>query len=217
MPVSTQHHPVQRAVVVSGNRTPFVRAFSEYMSLDTIDLGVEAVRGLLERTKLNPSELDSMIWGGVLLPSLAPNIAREIVIDLELPSSVEANTVTRACASGLQAITDAVAKIERGEAHVIIAGGSDSTSNATLAMPSDFVRAVAPFAMGRRKGVGGFFGMLARLMPPTKAIPKMPKVAERSTGEVMGESAEKMAEIHAISREAQDEFAARSHYRAAQA
>ena len=146
MPVSLHQNPAQRAVIVAGNRTPFVRAFSEYMSLDTIDLGVEAVRGLLERTGLKPTDLDGVIWGGVLLPSLAPNVAREIVIDLDLPASVEANTVTRACASGLQAITDAVAKIERGEADVIIAGGSDSTSNATLAMPAAFVRAVAPFA-----------------------------------------------------------------------
>jgi acetyl-CoA acyltransferase len=152
-----------------------------------------------------------------LLPFLAPNVVCEIVFDLDLPVSVEANTVIRACASGLQAITDAVAKIERGEADVIIAGGSDSTSNATLAMPMEFVRSVAPFAMGKSSGVGGFFGMLGGLFPPTKALPKMPKVAERSTGEVMGESAEKMAGIHSISREAQDELSARSHHRAAAA
>ena len=134
-----------------------------------------------------------------------------------MPTSVEANTVTRACASGLQAITDAVAKIERGEADVIIAGGSDSTSNATLAMPEEFVRSVAPFAMGKTSGVGGFFGMLGGLFPPTRALPKMPKVAERSTGEVMGESAEKMAGINGITREAQDALATRSHHRAAAA
>jgi acetyl-CoA acyltransferase len=217
MPVSQSSSGGRRAVVVAGNRTPFVKAFSEFLNLDTIGLGVEAVRGLLERTELDPSELDGIIWGGVLLPSLAPNVAREIVFDLELPVSVEANTVTRACASGLQAITDAVAKIERGEADVIIAGGSDSTSNATLAMPAEFVRSVAPFAMGRNSGIGGFFGMLGGLFPPTKALPKMPRVAERSTGEVMGESAEKMAGINGITREAQDELSARSHHRAAAA
>jgi len=217
MPVSQSNTVARRAVIVGGNRTPFVKAFSEFLHLDTIDLGVEAVRGLLDRTGLDAAELDGVIWGGVLLPSLAPNVAREIVLDLDLPASVEAMTVTRACASGLQAITDAVAKIERGEADVIIAGGSDSTSNATLAMPTEFVRSVAPFAMGKSSGVGGFFGMLGGLFPPTKALPKMPKVAERSTGEVMGESAEKMAGIHSISREAQDELSARSHHRAAAA
>ena len=217
MPVSNARPAPRRAVIVAGNRTPFVKAFGEYMTLDTIDLGVEAVRGLLDRTGLDPAALDGIIWGGVLLPSLAPNTAREIVLDLSLPPSVEANTVTRACASGLQAITDAAAKIERGEADVIIAGGSDSTSNATVAMPPEFVRSVAPFAMGKQSGVGGFFGMLSGLFPPTKVLPKMPKVAERSTGEVMGEAAEKMAGIHGITREAQDELAARSHHRAASA
>lgn len=217
MPVSTFNTVARRAVIVAGNRTPFVKAFSEYLTLDTIDLGVEAVRGLMVRSGLDSSQLDALIWGGVLLPPLAPNVAREIVLDLELPAGIEANTVTRACASGLQAITDAVAKIERGEADVIIAGGSDSTSNATLAMPADFVRSVAPFAMGKSSGVAGFFGMLGGLFPPTKALPKMPKVAERSTGEVMGESAEKMAGIHGISRDAQDELATRSHHRAAAA
>ena len=167
MPVSQENQPHRRAVVVAGNRTPFVKAFSEFLGLDTIALGVEAVGGLMARTGLDPKELDGVIWGGVLLPSLAPNVAREIVLDLDLPTSVEANTVTRACASGLQAITDAVAKIERGEADVIIAGGSDSTSNATLAMPEEFVRSVAPFAMGKTKGVGGFLGahvLLAELL-----------------------------------------------------
>jgi len=217
VPVSTFNTVARRAVIVAGNRTPFVKAFSEYLTLDTIDLGVEAVRGLMVRSGLDSSQLDALIWGGVLLPPLAPNVAREIVLDLELPAGIEANTVTRACASGLQAITDAVAKIERGEADVIIAGGSDSTSNATLAMPADFVRSVAPFAMGKSSGVAGFFGMLGGLFPPTKALPKMPKVAERSTGEVMGESAEKMAGIHGISRDAQDELATRSHHRAAAA
>jgi acetyl-CoA acyltransferase len=194
-----------------------VRAFAEYLSLDTIALGTEAVQGLLTRTSLSRSEVDAIIWGGVVLPASAPNVGREIAIDLKLPPSAEAYTVTRACASGLQAVTEAVAKIERGEADVIIAGGSDSTSNATVAMSPHFVRAVGPYAMGKSKGFGGFFKMLGQLMPPSKMFPQMPKVAERSTGEVMGESAEKMARIHGITREAQDEFSVRSHHRAASA
>ena len=217
MPVSIHNKPVRRAVVVCGNRTPFVRAFAQYMGLDTIDLATEAVRGLMKRSELDPKEVDAVLWGGVLLPSMAPNVGRELALDLGLPHSAEAYTVTRACASGLQAITDAVAKIERGEADVIIAGGSDSTSNATLAMPEDFVRAVAPFAMGKSKGAKGFLSMLGKIAHPSKVFPKMPKVAERSTGEVMGESAEKMAKINGVTREAQDELTVRSHHRAAAA
>ena len=207
----------RRAVVVSGNRTPFVKSFAQYMGMDTIALGVQAVQGLLARTGLSPAEIDGVVWGGVLLPPMAPNVGREIAIDVGLPHAAEAYTVTRACASGLQAITDAAAKIERGEADVLIAGGSDSTSNATLAMPESFVRAVAPYAMGRSKGPRAMFGMLGKLMPPHRMLPRMPRVAERSTGEVMGESAEKMAAFYGITRAAQDEFSVRSHHRAAAA
>ena len=99
----------QRAVIVAGVRTPFVKAFGKFLKLDSIDLGDIAVRSLLERTDISHQEIDSIIWGGVILPSHAPNIAREIALDLRLPPSVEGMTCTRACASGLQAVTLAAA------------------------------------------------------------------------------------------------------------
>ena len=74
MPVSNNNSTLRRAVIVGGNRTPFVKAFSEYLTLDTIALGVEAVGGLIERSGLDTGDLDGVIWGGVLLPSLAPNV-----------------------------------------------------------------------------------------------------------------------------------------------
>lgn len=220
MPVSKQDQPKQRAVIVSGVRTPFVKAFAEYLPLDTIALGNAAVSALLKRTELPRRELDSIVWGGVILPSAAPNVGREIALDLGLPPSVEAMTCTRACASGLQAITLAVAAIERGEADVVIAGGSDSTSNAELKVPQKLVRALGPMMMGPNKGKAtprDMLGVLSQLMPITDILPRIPRIAERTTGELMGQSAEKMAIRNEISRQAQDEFAARSHHRAAEA
>jgi acetyl-CoA acyltransferase len=207
----------QRAVIVAGVRTPFVKAFGKFLKLDSIDLGDIAVRSLLERTDIPHQEIDSIIWGGVILPSHAPNIAREIALDLRLPPSVEGMTCTRACASGLQAVTLAAAAIERGEADVVIAGGSDSTSNAPLNLPQKAVHALAPLAFGKAATPGDYLGVLAQMMPITDILPKMPKIAERTTGEVMGESAESMARRNEISREAQDRFAERSHHRAAEA
>jgi acetyl-CoA acyltransferase len=125
--------------------------------------------------------------------------------------------VTRACASGLQAITTAAAAIERGDADVIIAGGSDSTSNAEVKLPSKVVHAIAPLAFGKASTASDYLGILAQLMPLHESLPKMPKIAERTTGEVMGESAERMARRNEISRAEQDAFAARSHERAAKA
>jgi acetyl-CoA acyltransferase len=156
------------------------------------------------------------VWGGVILPSMAPNLAREIVLDLKLPHSVEGMTVTRACASGLQAVTLAAAAIERGEADVVIAGGSDSTSNGELKLPQKVVHALAPLAFGKPTPAD-MLGVLSQLMPISEILPQMPKIAERTTGQVMGEAAEEMAARHAIARQAQDAFAVQSHHRAAAA
>jgi len=207
----------RRAVVVTGVRTPFVRAFREHLSLDAIALGTAAVAGLLDRSRVPGEQVDALVWGGVVLPGASPNVGREIVLDVGLPHSVEAMTVTRACASGLQAVTLAAAAIERGDADVVIAGGSDSTSNAEVKLPQKVVHAAAPVMLGGKGGVGVYFKMLADLMPPWSVLPKMPKIAERTTGEVMGEACERMVRHWGVSREAQDAFAVASHHRAAKA
>jgi acetyl-CoA acyltransferase len=207
----------RRAVIVGGMRTPFVKAFSELMELDTIALGVAATTALLRKLDVKRTDIDALVWGGVVLPPLSVNIGREIVLDLGLPSSVDGMTVTRACASGLQAITSAVAAIERGDADVIIAGGSDSTSNAPIAFPNKVTRTLAPLALSGKATPHDILGVLAQLMPLSDILPRQPRIAERTTGEVMGESAERMAQRNEITRHAQDDFALRSHKRAAKA
>lgn len=206
----------RRVVIVGGVRTPFVKAFGQLIKVDTIGLGVAAVGALLERTAIARKEIDSLVWGGVILPGTAPNVGREIALDLRLPASVEAMTVTRACASGLQAITTAAAAIERGDCDVAVAGGSDSTSNAEIKLPQKVVHAMAPLAFGKATPAD-YLGVLAQLWPIQEILPTRPKIAERSTGEVMGEAADKMARRNEISREAQDRFALASHQRAAAA
>jgi acetyl-CoA acyltransferase len=206
----------RRAVVVAGARTPFVKAFGDFTKLDTIALGNAAVTGLLDKTGLARREVEALVWGGVILPSASPNVGREIALDAKLDPSCEAMTVTRACASGLQAVTLAAAAIERGEADVMIAGGSDSTSNAEIKLPQKVVHAMAPLALGKPTP-GDYLGVLAQLAPFHDLLPQKPRIAERTTGEVMGEAAEKMARRNEIGRAAQDEFAARSHARAAAA
>lgn len=216
-PKSAKSSKRRRAVVVRGVRTPFVKAFGQLMRMDTIALSDAATQALIEKTNVPLREIQAIVWGGVILPGMAPNVAREIALDLKLPSSVEGMTVTRACASGLQAITLAVAAVERGEYDVVIAGGSDSTSNAEVKLPQKVVHATAPLAFGKAKGIGDYLGVISNLMPITDVLPKMPKIAERTTGEVMGESAEKMAKRNGVTREAQDALAAQSHHRAAAA
>jgi len=207
----------RRAVVVGGLRTPFCKAFTDLTKLDTIALGAQAVSALIKKLELNPKEIESITWGGVILPPLSVNVGREIVLDLKLPYSIEGHTVTRACASGLQAITDAAAAIERGDADVIIAGGSDSTSNAPIAFPSKLVNVLGPMVLGGKATAADYLGILPQLMPLSEIMPKVPKIAERTTGEVMGESAQRMAKRNEIARVASAEFALRSHQRAARA
>lgn len=208
---------MSRAFVCGGARIPFVRAFCEYTELDTIALGAAAARGAMEQTGLRGEHIDAIVWGGVILPPTAPNVGRELALELGLPACIPAHTVTRACASGLQAITDAVAAVERGEAEVVLAGGSDSTSNAALTMPESLIRKVGPVVMGKRAGAGDWLRLASRLSIQRDLVPKQPRVAERSTGQLMGEAAEDMARRHGVSREAQDRFAAESHRRAAAA
>jgi acetyl-CoA acyltransferase len=207
----------RRAVLVGGVRTPFCKAFTDLMELDTIALGAAAVSALLKKLELPAREIDAIVWGGVVLPPLSVNVGREIVLELKLPAAIEGMTVTRACASGLQAITTAASVIERGDAEVVIAGGSDSTSNAPIAFPPKVVRKLGPLVLGGKGTAADYLGALAQMMPLHEILPRTPKIAERTTGEVMGESAERMARRHEISREAQDELAVRSHHRAARA
>jgi acetyl-CoA acyltransferase len=201
---------------VDGARTPFLKAFTDFTRLDTIALGAAAVRGLLEKTNLGRRDVQSIVWGGVILPGTAPNVGREIGLDLRLDPDCEAMTVTRACASGLQAVTLAAAAIERGEVDIAIAGGSDSTSNAEIKLPQKVVHALAPVALGK-PDAKAVLGAIGKLAPFTDIFPTRPKIAERTTGEVMGEAAERMAGRNGVSREAQDAFAAMSHRRAAAA
>ena len=207
----------RRAVVVGGVRTPFLRSFGRFTRLDTIGLGVAAVRALLDRYDVKGSEIDSLVWGGVILPSAYVNIGREIVLDLPIPATIEATTVTRVCTSGLFAITTAAAAIERGEADIVIAGGSDSTSNAELKMPQSLMHKVAPVAMNRKSTFKDYLGLVPQMDLKRDLLPERPSVRERTTGELMGESAEKMAQRNGITREAQDIFAVQSHQRAAAA
>jgi acetyl-CoA acyltransferase len=207
----------RRAVIVAGRRTPFARAFAELLHLDAIGLGVAAVRGLLDHTHLAWREIDAVVWGGVVLPGGSPNVGREIVIDTGLPPSIEAMTVSRACASGLQAVTLAAAQIERGEADVVIAGGGDSTSNAEVKMPQSLVHKAAPVVMKRGAGPADYLRLLSRLSPLRDLVPRAPRVVERSTGQLMGEAAEDMAARNLVTRGAQDALALRSHHRAAAA
>ena len=204
--------PGRRVAIVAGVRTPFARAGTTLKGLSAIDLGKLAVSELVHRTNLDVGELDLLVFGTVVPSVLAPNIAREVALMPLLPKSVQAWGVSRACASANQAITDAADQIALGHATIAIAGGAESLSNVPILHSRGFSDAL--IAASKARTLGGRLRALARLRP-RDFIPVTPAIAEPTTGESMGQSAEKMAKLNAIPRGEQDALALASHVNAA--
>src|SRR5919202_912298 len=122
----------RQAGIVEGRRTPFVKAGTAFADLDVFDLGRTAAVEVLERSELDPREVDQIIFGNVTRPVKYHNLAREIGLGSGLPRSTPAFTVGLACASACQAATSGVDLIERGYADVVIAGGAESLSNVPI-------------------------------------------------------------------------------------
>ncbi len=202
----------QRVAIIAGVRTPFARSGSTLRSFTALELGKLCVAELIQRTDLNPKEVEALVFGTVIPDPITPNIAREIALMPMLPKGVQAFTVSRACTSANQAITDAADQIALGHVAVAIAGGAESLSNIPVLhsreMAEKFVMA------SRAKTLRGRLGILSKIRP-RDFVPLTPAIAEPSTGETMGQSAEKMAKINGITREEQDQFALRSHRMAA--
>jgi acetyl-CoA acyltransferase len=198
----------RRVAIVAGVRTPFAKAGTAFKSISAIDLGKLCVAELLQRTNLDGKEVQSLVFGTVVPSVLAPNIAREVSLLPLLPKGVEAYSVSRACASANQAITDAADQIALGHHDISIAGGAESLSNIPVLHSQGFAETLV--LASKAKSLPARLKVLARLRPKD-LIPITPAIAEPSTGETMGQSAEKMAKLNAISREEQDHFALRSH------
>ncbi|CAN5419763.1 acetyl-CoA C-acyltransferase FadI [soil metagenome] len=204
--------PGRRVAIVAGIRTPFARSGTTLKNLSAIDLGKRCVTELIQRTEIDPKLVEAIIYGTVVPSVLAPNIAREVSLLPLLPKGVQSFTVSRACASANQAITDAADQITLGHADMIIAGGAESLSNVPILHSRGMSDALV--AASKARTFGGRVKALAQVRP-RDIVPITPAIAEPSTGESMGESAEKMAKINAIPREEQDQFALRSHRLAA--
>ena len=204
--------PGRRVAIVAGVRTPFAKSGTTLKKLTAIELGKHCVAELIQRSEIDGKLVEAVVYGTVVPSVIAPNIAREVSLLPMLPKGVQSFTVSRACASANQAITDAADQIALGHADVIIAGGAESLSNVPILHSRGMSEALV--AASRAKSLGGRVKALAGVRP-RDLVPITPAIAEPSTNETMGESAEKMAKINAIPRELQDQFALRSHRLAA--
>lgn len=198
----------RRVAIVGGCRTPFCKSGTELKNVSAVDLARQTVVELVHRANLDGNIVDEMYFGQVLASPLAPNLAREVSLLPQFPKHVAAATTNRACASSNQAIVLGHDQILLGHADVVIAGGAESLSDIPILhsrrLSDVLVRLHRATDMGERV-------KLVMSLRPRDLVPVTPAIAEPSTGESMGQSAEKMAKLNRITRGAQDRFALRSH------
>ena len=181
--------------VVAAVRTPIGKFGGAFLSLSAVDLGVIAARAALERAGIEPQHVEEVIFGNARQAGGGPNPARQISVRTGVPDTVPAYTVNMACASGLKSIALAAQEIADGNAHCVLAGGTEAMSR----VPYYLDNARWGYRLGNAEVIDGmyrdgFFCPLAQL--------------------VMGETGEVLAEQYKITREEQDEFALVSQQRA---
>src|SRR6266480_1980316 len=203
----------RRVAVIAGCRTPFCRSGTLLKDARAVDLARFVARELLERTNLDGADVNAVIFGQVVPSALVPNVGREVSLLPQFPKEIPAYSLNRACASAGQAVSNAHDQIALGNANVVIAGGVESLSDIPILASRRFADVLVEASKAR--SLGGRLRAFSRLRP-RDLVPVSPAIAEPSTGETMGQSAEKMAKENHITRAAQDQWALRSHQRAAQ-
>jgi acetyl-CoA C-acetyltransferase len=189
---------MQQAVIVSAVRTPVGTFGGYFKDVPATELGANAIRAALERAQISPEEVDEVLLGCVLQAGLGQNPARQAAMGAGLPVEVPATTLNMLCGSGLKAVTLAAQIIRAGDADIIVAGGMENMTRAPYLVPS------------------GRFG--AR-MGDTQMLDSMVHDGLMDAfGDIhMGITAENVAEDYGITREQQDDFAAKSQQKAEQA
>jgi acetyl-CoA C-acetyltransferase len=185
---------MQEVVIVDGVRTPIGNFGAALKDVTNHKLGEIVVRELLKRARLAPEQVDEVIFGCVGQYSDATNLARVVTLMAGLPIRTPAYTVARNCASGLQAITSAAQNIKAGDADLQIAGGIENMSRAPYVSRD--------MRWGKRLRHGEFIDSLWE------------GLTDGFCGQVMGYTAETLAEEFKIARAEQDAFAVESHRRA---
>jgi len=204
----------KKIVVIDGCRTPFLRSGTDYMDLMSYELGQFAIKGLLTKTGLQPEQVEQVIMGTVISNLKTSNVAREAALTAGIPNTVPCSTVTMACISANRAISNAFVEMKAGQYDIAIAGGVENTSDTPIGFRREMRKKL--FNAQKLKGLGDTLKFVFSLSYKD-FLPERPKVAEFSTNRVMGEDCDMMAARFEISREAQDEFAVRSHQLAAKA
>ncbi|MFP3915318.1 MAG: acetyl-CoA C-acyltransferase [Actinomycetota bacterium] len=204
----------RRVAIVDGLRTPFSKAGTDLKEASTLDLSASVVTELIMRAGLDPAAVERVVFGSVIQDVSSPNLAREIVLSSPIPDHVDAYSLTRACATSTQTFVDGARAILMGELDIVVTGGADSLSNPPVTFSDEFVSVMMEAQSAR--DLPSRLKAISRLRPRDLA-PNPPAIADRSTGETMGDGAEKMAKVWGIGRDEQDAYALESHRKAVEA
>jgi len=204
----------RRVAVLGGNRIPFARSNTAYSDASNTEMLTAAIDGLVARFGLAGERLGEVVAGAVLKHSRDFNLAREAVLGSRLSAETPATDIQQACGTGLQAVIQVADKIALGQLEVGIAGGTDSTSDAPIAVGENLRRIL--LELNRAKDLRGRLGALAKVRPGD-IVPSIPRNGEPRTGRSMGDHAALTAVEWQVGREEQDQLAATSHHRLAAA
>jgi acetyl-CoA acyltransferase len=199
---------MKKVVVIDGTRTPFLKSGTDYMDLLSYQLGQYAISGLLKKTGIDPKSVDRVIMGTVISNVKTSNVAREAALTAGIPYTTPCSTVTQACISANQAISSGVEQIMAGQADIVIAGGTDCTSDAPILFNKPMRKKL--FNAQKLKGFGDTLKFVLSLRLKD-FVPDAPAIAEYTTGKTMGVDCDILAAKYSVPREDQDKFALRSH------
>lgn len=198
----------KRVAILGGNRTPFARSNKEFADASNQDLLTAAIEGLVARLGLQDEELGMVAAGAVLKHSRDFNLTRESVLGSSLAPTTPAIDVQQACGTGLASCILVADGIAAGRYDVGLGGGTDTVSDAPLAVGDQLRRTLLKLAAARSTGDRL---KLAGSIRPNQLAPEQPANSEPRTGKSMGEHAAITAREFGITREAQDELAVASH------
>ncbi|MDP9823219.1 acetyl-CoA C-acetyltransferase [Nocardioides massiliensis] len=198
----------RRVAIIGGNRIPFARSNTAYANASNQDMLTAALDGLVARFGLEGERVGEVVAGGVLKHSRDFNLTRECVLGSKLAPETPAYDIQQACGTGLQATALVANKIALGLIDVGIAGGTDTTSDAPIAL-NEKLRKILLEA-NRAKTTQGRLAALAKVRPGY-LVPAIPQNSEPRTRLSMGEHAALTAIEWQVGREEQDELAATSH------
>lgn len=215
MPVPIPVRAPRRVAIVAAQRIPFARSNTAYADVSNQDMLTFTLKALVEKTGLAGQRLGEVVGGAVMKHARDWNLVRECVLGSGLSPATPAYDIQQACGTGLEAAILVANKIALGQIDAGIACGSDTTSDAPIAVNRGLQKAL--MRMNAAKTTGQRFAALGAMLRPRHLVPEIPANAEPRTGNSMGQHAQITADRMGVGRKAQDELALASHRNLARA